>query len=308
MDLALWSPWVCQVVHQHFSQYPDEIKPGVAGTFPTFIVDDKLVVKFFGLPFNGHQSYQVERTAAEIMRHHPVFPTAELVAWGNLKPANLERWFYLVFQYLPGKRFAEAFDRLSSFTRCEFAFWIGEHLRQLHQIPLNPSMERQLPNQQNLYSANSFQVMEKHRQWGILPKYLVAQIPKFLETPGDVADDTQSGHLIHADLTGDHFLGSIVDDGWQLSGVIDFGDAMFGNLDYEMVALHLDTFRLNKKMLHAFLSGYRLPHVLQEQLPFRCMRAALLHQFNVMEAVPPTVWQTGWNSIESLANYLWGFE
>ena len=87
--------------------------------------------------------------------------------------------------------------------------------------------------------------------------------------------------MIHADLTADHLLGRLENGQWTPLGLIDFGDAMIGNLYYELLALYLDMFRCEKPLLRAFLETYGLDESARRQFPQKAMTTLLLHRFNV---------------------------
>jgi hypothetical protein len=77
MDLSLWEPSVRLVCRRH-GLGCEQIIPGLAGTYPTFIVEcdhrdghlssRSVVVKFFGPLFDGVNSYVVERTIGQWLR------------------------------------------------------------------------------------------------------------------------------------------------------------------------------------------------------------------------------------------------
>jgi hygromycin-B 7''-O-kinase len=92
-------------------------------------------------------------------------------------------------------------------------------------------------------------------------------------------------HLIHADLTADHLLGRLVNGRWQTLAIIDWGDAMTGNILYELVALYLDLFHSDKHSLRIFLESYGLPDFYQPNFPRQALSMTLLHQFPVAGSV-----------------------
>jgi hygromycin-B 7''-O-kinase len=309
LDASLWAPFVRRVCRDNQLGEAHTIRPGAAGTFPTFIVNERWVVKFFGWLLGGLQCWQVERAAAEIMDTHQPFPTARLLRQGllfsNHPAAETPSWSYLVFEFLPGAPISEVFDQLSCPGRLELAHNLGEMVRNLHEIRLPPGAGAALPNAQAERQRMRPGWAERWQQGGF-PAHLVRQAVQFLDDCERLSALSPQPHLIHADLTRDHLLGSVMQGRWALSGVIDFGDAMLGGLDYELAALHLDLFDCDREMLGAFLRAYQLPGSDYERLPHLALRAVLLHQFIdpswLLERQP---WVTDCASLEELARRMW---
>jgi aminoglycoside phosphotransferase (APT) family kinase protein len=88
-----------------------------------------------------------------------------------------------------------------------------------------------------------------HLEWGALPARLIDQVENYLLPVEALLDLAYPPHLIHADITGDHLLGRINNEVWHSLGIIDWGDAMSGDLFYELQALYLDLFRCDREML-----------------------------------------------------------
>ncbi|MBE0699083.1 MAG: phosphotransferase, partial [Anaerolineaceae bacterium] len=130
------------------------------------------------------------------------------------------------------------------------------------------------------------------------------QIEKFLPPLETLVDHNRPVHLIHSDLTRDHLLGQVVEGRWQTLGLIDFGDAMTGDLLYELAALHLDLFRGDRRLLSTFLAAYGLNPAERSGLARKALATALLHQFNVFGGLPPEMLQV--KTLEALAETLWG--
>jgi hygromycin-B 7''-O-kinase len=283
MDLSLWEPFVRAVCKAN-SLSCHKVRPGLAGTFPTFIIDDLWVIKFFGRIFRGGQTFEVEREAARLTSPAVGIPTAKLLASGNLFSKDAEwPWPYLIFKFIPGESFGEVSDRVSQVQRVKIAAEMGEIMRRLHQIPLvnSPVFQSNWSAYIDFLQVQKQSCMARHREWGRMPDHLIDQIDSYL-LPLDlwIRGDEQP-HLIHADLTRDHLLGELINDQWITNGLIDFGDAMVADLSYELSALHLDLFDCSKAMLKEFMVVYG---GIQQDDRFikKAMSAALLHQFDVI--------------------------
>ncbi len=309
MDRDLWKPYLEFVCKRHFSSTISTLRPGLAGSYPTFIVNDRWVIKFFGVLFEGGPSFEVERIVNHLVAFDPYIPAPALLAEGCLFPEeNVWSWPYLVFEYLPGLSLGQLTQQLPPEQRIPIARQVGVIVRRLHALPL-PS-QNTFP--QGCTDYDAFIQMQYtgckdlHRISADLPTHMVDQIESFLMPSSEFVQTAPKLVLIHADLTRDHLLGRVDGDRWITSGLIDFGDAMPGELAYELVALHLDLFGCDKRLLSAFLDSYGYPVSLRTGLFFRAMSAALLHRFPVFVTLKgsiPALQEVP--TLQEFSSYLW---
>ncbi len=313
MDSALWETYVRQVCSRHFSTPAGQVRPGLAGSFPTFIVDERWVVKFFGRLFDGGLGFETELQASRLLAADPSIPAPAILASGNLfaEPGGWP-WPYLIYEFIPGVSFGEVYEQAPLDEKLALARNLGEVVRRIHRLPLAGSGV--FPFTWDAYlsflRAQRLACAANHRGWGSLPGRLVEQIDGFLLPVEELVDLGAAPHLIHADLTGDHLLGRLEGGRWTTLGLIDFGDAMTGSLFYELVALHLDLFRSDKRLLRAFLDAYGLDETLQRDFAARAMTASLLHRFDVLVLAfrDPHPRLQELSSLEELARLLWNLD
>ncbi len=316
-DVDLWTPYVRQVCERHRLSCA-RVHAGIPGTCPVFIVADSTgvdfwVVKLFGRLFDGSQSFAAEQEAGRLAALDPNIKIARMVAAGQqLAPSeplsSTEHdgagwpWPYLIFEYIPGVSIGEVIGQVSLPDRLRAARELGDTVRRIHALPLQGSPV--FPNSKAPYLCFLEQqragVVERQRAWGSLPAHLLAGVEEFIPPLEELADRTRPPHLIHADLTRDHLLGRLEDGRWTSQAIIDFGDAMTGDLRYELCALHLDLFAGDKRLLAAFFEGYGRP----APPPHSALATALLHRFNVFAAVPEEALQV--ETLEELAERLYG--
>ena len=277
------------------------------GTFPTFIIDRRVVVKFFGQLFTGQRSFAVEQAAAHLLAAHPVLPTASLVFSGQLNPPGANwHWPYLGYTYLAGDSIRTDFERISMDDKLALAGQLGGWVRAVHQLPLveNGPFETGWDGFEGFLETQRCHCASRQAAWGSLPSHLSAQIDDFLRSVPRLVDRATPPHLIHADLTADHLLGSFTGVHWIPCGLIDFGDARTGNLDYELVALYLDLLGCDRRLLAAFLKSYGFSP--PAGFPRRALAFCLLHEFNVLTNLAR--WLPGWQAartLDELALQLW---
>jgi hypothetical protein len=338
-NVAFWTPYVQAVCRRHGLACAD-IRTGVPGTCPVFIAGPaaapaviavpaaiaapaataapgaqpgagRWVVKFFGRLFEGARAFAAEREAGRLCELDPEIHTARVVAVGELldgmEPGETGwPWPYLIFETIPGASFGEAAGAISLEDRLRAARELGETVWRIHALPLegSPVFPNTLEPYLRFLERQREGVAERQRGWGSLPRRLVEEIDDFIPPLVELVDRSHPPHLIHADLTRDHLLGRFENGRWASLGLIDFGDAMTGDLLYELAALHLDCFGSDRRLLLAFLEAYGLSAGERALLPRRALATALLHQFNVFAAVPPERLRVG--SLGELADQLWG--
>jgi hypothetical protein len=307
MDLTWWEPYVRLVCNRHGFGC-ERVIPGLPGSFPTFIVgldaqDGKqthqsVVVKFFGSLFDGADSFRIERCCGYWWRQHSMpIPSPGILAEGQLDPD----WYYLIFEHVPGVSIGLVRNQLSQDDWLSVARQMGEYARRLHALTagclpeLLPTIKPAWDEYASFLLSQRSQCLANHRAWNDLPVHLLDQLEDFVLPVEHLINFSAPPHLIHADLTADHLLGRLAPSDpasampatkeWHSLAIIDWGDAMIGNILYELVALHLDLFQANKHLLHTCLEVYGLPDFFQHDFPRKALSMVLLHQFPVHSRV-----------------------
>ncbi len=332
----MWEPFVRRVTAWHgFSCH--RIVAGLPGTFPTFIVElesrsdssalDRIVVKFFGPLFEGETGCEVEREMSIFVAQHPLsIRSPAILAQGKL---TLE-WSYLVYEHIPGVSVGQVRQELSAEAMKKIARQMGRFMKELHTLT-SDNVPSTRPSNALFTSEGYLRFLEtqrlncyaNHQQWQDLPPHLLQQIPDFISPVEELVDRTSPLHLIHSDLTADHLLGRLtsfhqaagkMNSGrakvrpgaeWESLAVIDWGDCRVGNILYELVALHIDLFRIDKLLLQQCLKEYDLPVFYQQDFAHKALSMALLHQFPLPEyffAIVPDL-----HSLHELAERLYGW-
>jgi hygromycin-B 7''-O-kinase len=307
MDLQLWEPyvrWVCAK-----NALPCwQVRGGLAGTCPTFIVDERCVVKFYGRLFDGGRAFEVEREAARLVSQVEEIPAATLLASGQLfLQGESWLWPYLVFAFIPGASIGEASAAITAEERMKIGTEMGRIVRRLHQIALDdsPLFHPTWSEYLDFLKAQRVDCADRPQEWGSMSQRLIDQIDAYLMPADEWIEADSRPHLIHADLTRDHLLGQVKQGRWTTGGLIDFGDAMVGDLAYELAALHLDLFDADQQMLKRFLDAYRDCRN-DDWFVRKAMSAALLHQFDVIGPLlqrQPALMDAG--SLKELSERLW---
>ena len=304
-DATYWQPYI-QVVSQKEGFSCMQIELGVPGCMPTFMLDRRWVIKFFGQLFDGPESFHVEKAINQVLTAEGNFPAPKLLGAGELFPESATwPWPYLIFEFWPQMSIGVLRDQVSEADKVRIAQEMGQLVRQLHDIPY-PQSQAPLPSYADFLRHQYANCLKFQQEEDIIPAHLLAQLKDYLLPLDDLLQQAQPVHLIHADLTADHLFGEMVDGAWQTRGLIDFGDAMLGDLGYELIALYLDLFGRDKNLLAIFLKAYGVEETFMKNFAHKMMTLTLLHRFNVLEPLfEPSAEVASIQSWETLAEQLW---
>jgi hygromycin-B 7''-O-kinase len=305
-DVDFWRPYVAAICARHGLGPCAELRAGLPGTNPVFVVDETYVVKLYVHLFDGARSYPVERAAYELIARRPGLPAPALIASGDLfDPAGGWPWPYIVTQAISGRSLGES--QLNDADRLAVAAWLGPAVRGIHALPLDDAgpLRAAWDDFAAFLAAQRAAATATHAGWGRLPSRLVAQIDTYLS--GELLNRSAPPVLIHADLNRDHVLGELMHGVWRPRGIIDFGDARVGDRMYELVALHLGLFDADGRLLRTFLEAYGFDDQLRHDFVRRAMAMTLLFEFNtlgeILQHMPDAAEAS---NLEELAELLWG--
>jgi hygromycin-B 7''-O-kinase len=313
MDASYWAPFVKAICTRHGLLPARAISAGdVPGTYPVFIVDDKWVVKFFGDHFGGQRAFAVELEVNRLLSALFDVPRPALIAYGSLlESGDGCRWPYLVFEFVQARSLSQVRDQLSLKDEAAIAYAIGTIVRRLHSADLREAVTLR-PTwdfYHTMLQTQSVDCMARHRRWRSLPERLIGQIDSFLPPAEELIERHNRPVLLHGDLTADHILVFHGDTEWGVKGVIDYGDALVGDPTYELIALHLDMFRRDKRLLREYSSAYGWQSRIGREAARKLLSLCLLFPFNAFHCFlrwdprASTV-----SNLDELADWLWNTE
>lgn len=234
-------------------------------------------------------------------------PVPKIIASGRIEQSD-----YLLMSRLPGQSVGEVWPQMSAVQQSYFVTAVGQLIQQLHTQPASadPAFDNDWP-QFLAQSCGSFAKQQRHKglsdQWAEqLEHWLLAHLADLPDLPSK---------LLHCDLTADHFLVSAAQtdsaaaDHWQLSGLIDFGDAMNGHPYYEFGAPLVYLTQGQPALRRQFLLAYGFAESdLTPALSQQLFCALLLHRFLHIPYYFKRYFETPPESIEALADYFCGLQ
>jgi hygromycin-B 7''-O-kinase len=220
-----WRPALRALGARH--GFPDEpVQRFASGANPVFSLGDRLVVKL--VPHLWSNVVQREIECLQFLADKTTLPVARVVAEGRI-----EDWTYLVSTRLPGSPLDQVWPLLGPEEKDALAGELGGLLRGLHQIPINGLRPGGIVWEE--FCENAIASWTARRDLQRLPAPLRADGPRFLaqvnprSTPAPLV-------LLHGDLAPENMLVEHGAEGWRISGVLDFGNAMTGDPLFDLTA------------------------------------------------------------------------
>ncbi|MCL9684896.1 aminoglycoside phosphotransferase family protein [Legionella maioricensis] len=270
------------------------------GTNIVFSYGDSKVIKIFP-PFHQNQ-FENERLVLKHVEGKLSIKTPALEYEGEIFG-----WPYLIISKLEGTLLEVLWETMAHNNKMVILRELGALIREVQTLPTN-GLEAidcywpQFIEKQIAYCIENHQKKE-------LATALLQQLPAYLDSIREILPEIKKTVLLTGEYTPMNFLVKQVDGVWHISGLIDFGDAMLGLPQYDLLGPGAFLIQGDKQLLHTFLLAYGyLPQELTNKLSHQLTALMLLHQYsnlNVQIRIPN--WQDRVRSLKDLENLVWGF-
>jgi hygromycin-B 7''-O-kinase len=278
-DAILWRPVIEQVwaADPNLAAWtgslpPRQIETGFPGTCAVFIVDDRVVIKFF--PPMAARDFGRERAVYRLIGGaSPHLPC--LLAEGVFQ--DRVEWPYLVLSRLPGQAWRGAWAELGKEDRCATLRELGRFVRLVHDTPIPESGSWPAATDWAAFvAARRPRVAAELRARTALPDGMIRELEKLVHATDWLIERPC---LLNADLTEDHLLVEQRGGRWHMAGLIDWADAEVGDVFYEWMALWFSICRREAGLFGAFIEAYDASQRLANFQPERFMAFTALHRF-----------------------------
>jgi hygromycin-B 7''-O-kinase len=297
-DANVWLP-AMRVICQRHGLDASQLEFAPPGTHVVFRVEGDRYIKLFAPLWRDDLT--PERIVLQKLSDRPGPPLPRLVTEGEI-----EGWPYIIITSVEGMPLNEVWDSMSMLDRERIATRCGELMAWLHTVPTEglediaidwpDFVERQIR-----VCIDEIAQAGLDERWSREAAEFFAQLPPLFE-PGFQAV------LLSADVTDEHILVSQRDGKWDVTGYIDFGDAMLGHPHYEFAAPGCCITRGSPRLQRAMMLGYGYSEdQLNGDLADRLMAYTLIHRYiNVPELLkmldlPQSV------ALEDIEGALWSF-
>lgn len=319
----LWAPLAREAFRESGLTPPERLEAAQPGTHAVLRADGVLAVKFYAPFWPDDWGKDVELYTC--LGQWPELQTPQLVASGCL-PAGVPgaggvSWPYTISTWRPGRPIGAVWAALGGHERRALAGQLGRMLARLHTLPLTGL--RAVPAEPEDWAGflrkQAQGAASRHVEWGSLPAHLAAELPGYLQHPRALPTEGWRPCLLNGDVTADHVL--VIGQGGrpngppEISGLIDFGDAMAGEPVYEFPVVLISALGCDSDAASAFFAEYectyaccRRPPAAVPPPPERLLAYALMHRFNILEGI--RLWRpqvlSAARTLDELARMIWG--
>lgn len=225
--------------------------------------------------------------------------TPEVMATGEIGA-----WRYLVANRVPGELMRHHWKNITVAERVQLARQHGEIMAALHQL----SVAGALPRLQGDWNTPMLEYQRAHceaamRKEGI-PQSLLQDLAAYLDAAQPLIAADKDWVLLHGDL--DAVNMNVVSDeqGWYISGLLDWGDVRLGPITHEFISPCVHSYLGETEPLQAWYAGYGLPTsaTLEHNLMARTMLYYADEFMRYLQAVPGALTCQRW---EDVAHCFW---
>jgi hygromycin-B 7''-O-kinase len=269
-DASVWLPAMRAICQRHgLDATLLEFAP--PGSHVVFQCGPELYVKLFAPLWRS--DYLPEKLVLGKLSGQADWPLPRLVAEGEI-----EGWPYLIVTAVEGVPLNEVWDLLEGAEREQIAARCGAFMAWLHSTP-TAGLEA-IATEWPTFVERQIESRVKQLEQSDLDEGLVRSTVEFLDDLPPLYEPDFQPVLLSADVTDEHVLVSQCGGRWELTGYIDFGDAMVGHPYYEFVAPGCCITHSSPRLRRAMLLGYGFSEdQLDERLSERLMAYTLTHRF-----------------------------
>ena len=219
------------------------------GSNTVYLLDDQYVVKLY-CPLFSREAGK-ERLACTLLADEAGVPAPQLIAHGATR---LQGWDYLVLTQVNGRPINEAWHTLTCQEQDNLVRQSGELMRRLHSVSVPSLTYRQRSEWSRFVARRTKTCLEirrnrDRRDW-------LCESGRTFVAGFNIEAILSCRCLLHGDIGPRHVFVSRDQNSWNITGLIDFGDSVFGDPIYDLITLHLAVCHANPLLLKSLLQSY----------------------------------------------------
>lgn len=269
------------------------------GTNIVFAYGKDQVIKIFP-PFHAEQ-FKSERLVLKHLQDKLSVKTPNIQYDGEMM-----QWPYLVMTKLEGTLLETLWETMDYKNKEVIIHELGALIREVHSLPTQ-GLESIDCHWSSFINYQIGHCIAHHRSKGLADK-LLDQLSTYLKSNKGLLQEIKNPVLLTGEYTPMNLLVKQHDGVWHIDGLIDFGDAMLGLQEYDLLGPGAFLIQGDKSLLRLFLTAYGfLPNEMTEILSYQLTALMLLHKYsNLNVQIRIKNWKEQVSSIEALQNLVWG--
>jgi hygromycin-B 7''-O-kinase len=294
----IWEP-VIEAICRRYPYLNQPCMRGPDGSHIVYFVGQAYVIKLF-VPLFA-QDFIAENLVARHLSGKIALEIPEIVAEGQIAG-----WNYLVMTRIFGTPLQFVWDDLLPDEQHAIASDVGRMITFLRTVPIS-GLDFLGSDWSQFLAAQIAGLTTHHQPVPELTWDLQQEFPAFFDSLEGIIDQPFQPVLLLADITREHTFVERCDRKWQVVGYLDFGDAMLGHPDYEMVAPGLEIAGGDPMLLRSLLTAAGYPENTHNQrISRRLLAYTLIHRYVDLAAVLSMVPQArNAASLDELAHLVW---
>ena len=272
----------------------DIIEPVTDGSNLVASVDDRYIVKIFP-PFHRHQWESEHRTLQHLAGKTSI-PIPDLIAHGERYG-----WTYVIMSKLSGIMLEKIWEGCTMQEKTDMLHQTGRIMSEIHSLPVGDLTNLE-PRWQDFIRRQCDTFPARHRRFG-MPEWLLRDLDTYVNGALPALPPDPEKVILTGEYTPFNLLADKTETGsWVISGMIDFGDAMTGFREYDLLGPCTFLCAGNPVLLRALLHGYGYADTQNDPaLGRRLMLLLILHRYsNLNMQIRIAGWQEQAASLEEL--------
>jgi hygromycin-B 7''-O-kinase len=294
-----WVGILADIAARHALTGP-ELEPIAAGSNLIAFLGGSWVLKVYP-PFLRHQ-FEAERLALCHLGGRLPVAIPEVRAEGER-----DGWPYLTMTRLEGWPLADVWPGCSEGERTAILGQIGELVARAHRVPVG-EMSRLEPEWSTFLVRQAAGCRSRHERLS-LPRPLLDGLEDYLARTADAIPGEINPVILTGEYTPENLLMGRAHARWEVRGLIDFGDAMVGFREYDLLGPGSFLAAGRRHYLRALLGSYGYgEEEMNPGLGRRLMRLLLLHRYSHLDVqVRIDGWRDRVRTWDELQELLWPF-
>ncbi|MDQ3234514.1 MAG: aminoglycoside 3'-phosphotransferase/choline kinase family protein [Pseudobdellovibrionaceae bacterium] len=216
-----------------------------------------------------------------------------------------EGWTHIIMSRLPGVTLESIWPRLGDTDKAAILTDIGRIMARVHAVPVGGLADLP-PSWSEFFSRQIGACRGRHERLG-MPDWFTQNVEAFVQKSLPLLPSVIKPVILTGEYTPFNLLAFDTERVQTIAGMIDFGDAMIGYHEYDLLGPLLFSCEGKPSLVTGLLEGYGYgPGERTRELRRRLMLLQILHRYSDFKAqVRIPGWQDQVRSLEELEDRIW---